>query len=74
MATVADVAAPRRDLLERVGIRGLAAREAAFAYSIVGVRWFPLADDSDWGNDVHQDRITSRNLRLLQEALGYSAS
>ncbi len=37
MATVADVAAPRRDLLERVGIRGLAAREAAFAYSIVGV-------------------------------------
>lgn len=37
MATVADVAAPRRDLLSRVGIRGLAAREAAFAYGIVAV-------------------------------------
>jgi ABC-type sugar transport system permease subunit len=37
MATVAEAAAVQRDLLTRVGIRGLAAREAAFAYSIVGV-------------------------------------
>jgi multiple sugar transport system permease protein len=37
MATLAEPAIARRDLLERVGIRGLAAREAAFAYSIVGV-------------------------------------
>ncbi|MGE3267487.1 MAG: carbohydrate ABC transporter permease [Chloroflexota bacterium] len=37
MATLAQPAVARRGLLERVGIRGLAAREAAFAYSIVGV-------------------------------------
>ena len=37
MATLAEPAVARRDLLERVGIRGLAAREAAFAYGIVGV-------------------------------------
>jgi multiple sugar transport system permease protein len=37
MATVAEPAVAQRDLLARVGIRGLAAREAAFAYSIVGV-------------------------------------
>jgi ABC-type sugar transport system permease subunit len=37
MATVAEAAAVQRDLLTRVGIRGLAAREAAFAYSIIGV-------------------------------------
>ena len=48
--------------------------DASAQYGIVGVRWFPLADDSQWGPDVHQDRITSRNLRLLQQALGYTAS
>ena len=37
MATMAEVAAPRRDLLARLGLKGLAAREAAFAYSIVSV-------------------------------------
>jgi ABC-type sugar transport system permease subunit len=37
MATMAGVVAPRRDLLARLGLKGLAAREAAFAYSIVGV-------------------------------------
>ena len=37
MATLAEPAAAQRDLLERVGIRGLAAREAAFAYGVVGV-------------------------------------
>jgi ABC-type sugar transport system permease subunit len=37
MATMADVAAPGRDLLARLGLKGLAAREAAFAYSIVGI-------------------------------------
>lgn len=37
MATLAEPAVAQRDLLTRVGIRGLAAREAAFAYSIVGV-------------------------------------
>ena len=36
MATLAEPAVVRRDLLTRVGIRGLAAREAAFAYAIVG--------------------------------------
>ncbi len=48
--------------------------DASAQYGIVDVRWLPLADDSQWGVDVHQDRITSRNLRLLQQALGYSAS
>ena len=37
MATLAEPAVARRDLLTRVGIHGLAAREAAFAYSIVGL-------------------------------------
>ena len=37
MATLAEPAVVRRDLLTRVGVRGLAAREAAFAFSIVGV-------------------------------------
>ena len=37
MATLAQPTVVRRDLLSRVGIRGLAAREAAFAYGIVGV-------------------------------------
>lgn len=37
MATLAKPAVAPRDLMERVGIRGLAAREAAFAYGIVGV-------------------------------------
>jgi ABC-type sugar transport system permease subunit len=37
MATLAKPAVAQRDLLERVGIRGLAAREAAFAYGIVAV-------------------------------------
>ena len=37
MATLVEPAVVQRDLLTRVGIRGLAAREAAFAYSIVGV-------------------------------------
>src|SRR5581483_5328262 len=36
MAILAEPAA-RRDVLARVGIRGLAAREAAFAYGIVGI-------------------------------------
>jgi ABC-type sugar transport system permease subunit len=35
MATVAEPAVVRSDLLTRVGIKGLAAREAAFAYAIV---------------------------------------
>jgi ABC-type sugar transport system permease subunit len=37
MATVAEPAVVRRDLLARVGITGLAAREAAFAYAMVAV-------------------------------------
>jgi ABC-type sugar transport system permease subunit len=37
MATVAESAVVQRDLLARLGVRGLAAREAAFAYSIVGL-------------------------------------
>lgn len=37
MATLADPAVAQRDLLTRVGFKGLAAREAAFAYGIVGV-------------------------------------
>ena len=37
MATVAEPAVAQRDLLTRVGIKGLAAREAAFAYAIVAV-------------------------------------
>jgi multiple sugar transport system permease protein len=37
MATLAEPAVAQRDLLTRVGIKGLAAREAAFAYGIVGV-------------------------------------
>lgn len=37
MATLAEPAVVQRDLLTRLGVRGLAAREAAFAYSIVGV-------------------------------------
>jgi multiple sugar transport system permease protein len=37
MATLAEPAVAQRDLLTRVGIKGLAAREAAFAYAIVAV-------------------------------------
>ena len=37
MATLAEPAVAQRDLLTRVGIKGLAAREATFAFSIVGV-------------------------------------
>jgi len=37
MAIATEASARRKDLLERFGVHGLAAREAAFAYAVVGV-------------------------------------
>jgi ABC-type sugar transport system permease subunit len=37
MAIATEASARRKDLLERLGVHGLAAREAAFAYAVVGV-------------------------------------
>lgn len=42
--------------------------EAAAEYQIIAVRWFDLADESDWGDAAH-DRFTGPELRLLRAAL-----
>ena len=43
--------------------------ELVDAYGIVDVRWVALADEASWGELITNDRITSRNLRLIREAL-----
>jgi 8-oxo-dGTP diphosphatase len=43
--------------------------DAAAAYAITAVRWVPVADDTTWGDEILDDAITLRNLRLLQDAL-----
>jgi 8-oxo-dGTP pyrophosphatase MutT (NUDIX family) len=43
--------------------------EISNLYSIIDVRWVPFADESSWDPLIVSDDITSRNLRLISQAL-----
>ena len=45
--------------------------EAAQSYSIVGVKWVDLRDESSWGEDLCADRFTFAPLEGVQKVLGY---
>ena len=43
-------------------------------YGIIATGWFHLQQPETWGEEVHQNRITSSMLLHIQKALGYGSS
>lgn len=43
-------------------------------YGIIATGWFHLEQPETWGEEVHQDEITSAMLLHIQKALGYRLS
>ena len=45
--------------------------DAASWYSIVGVKWFDLCDESSWASELTADPITYGQLQRIRYKLGY---